>query len=307
MSAHHLLAELDQLVSEARNPRSMEIDLLSTPEILALMNDEDAGVPAAVAKVIPAIGQAVEAIVAAFQAGGRLIYVGAGTSARLGVLDASECPPTFSVSDRLVIGLIAGGERALTNAVEGAEDDPEEGKRNLRDVGLAASDVVVGIAVSGRTPYVLGALDYARDIGSTTVSLTCNPASALAMAADIAISPVVGPEILTGSTRLKSGTAQKLILNMLTTASMIRLGKIYQNLMVDLSISNGKLQARAIRIVAEAVGCSTESAEDHLEAGGGNVKLAILMALTGLDRRSACDRLKRANGFLRKAIEAARA
>lgn len=304
MSAQHLLAELQQLVSEARNPRSMNIDLLPTADILAVMNSEDAEVPGAVAKVIPQIAEAVDEIVRAFRSGGRLIYIGAGTSARLGVLDASECPPTFSVPDGMVVGLIAGGPKAILRAVEGAEDDAEEGRRTLEEIELSAKDVVVGIAVSGRTPYVIGALDYAKRIGATTVSLTCNPLSTLAEMADIAISPVVGPEVVTGSTRLKSGTAQKLVLNMLSTASMIRIGKTYENLMVDLNISNQKLHARAIRIIADAAGCPADAAESYLERSGNNVKLAILMALTGQDRADAEQALAKSDGFLRKALAA---
>lgn len=302
MSHQHLMAELEQLVSEARNPNSMLIDLLPTEEILRVMNREDALVPDAVARVIPQIAKAVDEIVRAFRNGGRLIYIGAGTSARLGVLDASECPPTFSVPEGMVVGLIAGGPRAILHAVEGAEDDVEEGKRNLEEIGLTARDIVVGIAVSGRTPYVVGALTHAHAIGAKTVSLTCNPTSTLAAMADIAISPVVGPEVVTGSTRLKSGTAQKLVLNMLTTASMIRIGKTYENLMVDLTISNQKLEARAVRIIAEATGCSTEVAERQLSLSGNNVKLAILMILTGLNAHDGEAALVRHDGFLRKAL-----
>ncbi|MGF9694220.1 N-acetylmuramic acid 6-phosphate etherase [Rhizobium sp. 0TCS1.26] len=302
MSHERLLSELDLLVSEARNPKSMDIDLLETGEILRVMNDEDRLVPLAVEKVIPQITLAVDEIVRAFRQGGRLIYSGAGTSARLGVLDASECPPTFSVPDDMVIGLIAGGPRALLKAVEGAEDDAGEGAQNLRDIGLTPKDVVVGIAVSGRTPYVLGALDYAKSIGATTVGLSCNPDSALATIADIAISPVVGPEVVTGSTRLKSGTAQKLVLNMLTTASMIRIGKTYENLMVDLAISNQKLHARAIRMIVQATGCAADVAEQALDDSGRNVKLAILMVVTGLPAGLAETALEKADGFLRKAI-----
>lgn len=302
MSHQHLMAELEQLVSEARNPNSMSIDLLPTQDILTVMNREDELVPAAVARVIPQIAKAVDEIVRAFREGGRLIYIGAGTSARLGVLDASECPPTFSVPEGMVVGLIAGGPKAILHAVEGAEDDVEEGKRNLQEIDLSAKDVVVGIAVSGRTPYVVGALTYAQSIGAKTISLTCNPQSTLADMADIAIAPVVGPEVVTGSTRLKSGTAQKLVLNMLTTASMIRIGKTYENLMVDLTISNKKLQARAIRIIAEATGCSADVAESHLAKSGNNVKLAILMILTGMDTPEAEAALARHDGFLRKAL-----
>lgn len=307
MSHQHLMAELEQLVSEARNPNSMSIDLLPSQEVLRIMNREDALVPDAVARVIPQIAMAVDEIVRAFREGGRLIYIGAGTSARLGVLDASECPPTFSVPEGMVIGLIAGGPKAILHAVEGAEDDTEEGKRNLQEISLSSKDVVVGIAVSGRTPYVVGALNYAQSIGAKTISLACNPHSTLADMADIAISPVVGPEVVTGSTRLKSGTAQKLVLNMLTTASMIRIGKTYENLMVDVTISNQKLHARAIRIIAEATGCAADVAEIHLAKSDNNVKLAILMILTGLEVAEAQAALLRHDGFLRKALAEAHA
>lgn len=299
-----LMAELGQLVSEARNPATMQIDLMSTPQILAAMNDEDAQVAGAVKQVLPAIGAAVDKIVEAFKAGGRLVYMGAGTSGRLGVLDASECPPTFGVPDTMVVGLIAGGDRALRYPIEGAEDDRNEGRSDLERIGVSAKDVVVGIAVSGRTPYVIGGLDYANQVGATTVALSCNPVSAIANIAQIAISPVVGPEALTGSTRLKSGTAQKLVLNMLTTASMIRIGKSYENLMVDLSVSNAKLAARATRILVEVADCTVEQAEHYLEAAGNNVKLAILMALTGLDASAAQTALADADGFLRRAAAA---
>ncbi|KKB08642.1 N-acetylmuramic acid 6-phosphate etherase [Devosia chinhatensis] len=301
MAKSTLIAELGQLVSEARNPDTMQIDLMSTPQILAAMNAQDALVAGAVEKVLPEIGMAVERIVDAFKAGGRLIYMGAGTSGRLGVLDASECPPTFGVPEGMVVGLIAGGDHALRHPIEGAEDDPSEGRSDLEKVGLTSKDVVVGIAVSGRTPYVIGGLDYARSVGATTAALSCNPGSAIARMADIAISPVVGPEALTGSTRLKSGTAQKLVLNMLTTASMIRIGKSYENLMVDVSVSNEKLAARAIRILVEVTDCAPEEAERYLEASRNNVKLAILMALTGMDADTAQSALANADGFLRRA------
>jgi N-acetylmuramic acid 6-phosphate etherase len=306
MSHEHLLAELKTLVSESRNPNSRTIDLLSTREILEVMNAEDAKVAGAVAKVIPEISCAVDETVRAFREGGRLIYVGAGTSARLGILDASECPPTFSVPEGMVVGLIAGGPKAIMHAVEGAEDDPDEGQRNLQDINLNEKDVVVGIAVSGRTPYVIGALDYARSLGCVTVSLTCNPKSTIAGMVDIPISPVVGPEVVTGSTRLKSGTAQKLVLNMLTTAAMIRMGKTYENLMVDLTISNRKLHVRAISIIAEATGCPSDVAETYLELSGNNVKLAILMLLTGLDAEAGRTALAASEGFLRQALDGAR-
>ncbi|KKB80856.1 N-acetylmuramic acid-6-phosphate etherase [Devosia soli] len=301
MAKRALMAELETLVSEARNPNTVDIDLMSTREILFSMNREDQNAPLAVQKVIPEIAQAVDRIVDAFRMGGRLIYFGAGTSGRLGVLDASECPPTFGVPPEMVVGIIAGGDRALRHPIEGAEDSPEEGRRDLERVNLEARDVAVGIAVSGRTPYVIGGLDYAKSIGATTVALSCNPDSTIARQADIAISPVVGPEAVTGSTRLKSGTAQKLVLNMLTTASMIRIGKTFQNLMVDLSVSNQKLEARAVRILVEVSGCTPEDAERYLAASGNSVKLAILMALTGMDKGAAERSLAGANGFLRRA------
>ncbi|MEF0941170.1 N-acetylmuramic acid 6-phosphate etherase [Rhizobium sp. BR 362] len=304
MTEQRLISELEQLVSEGRNPNTMHIDLLSTFDILREMNYEDQTVPAAVEKVIPAIAAAVNQIVAAFQKGGRLIYLGAGTSGRLGVLDASECPPTFSVPPSMVIGLIAGGPDALQRSIEGAEDDPEQGWQALQDIKLTGADVVVGIAVSGRTPYVIGGLNYAKSIGAATIALSCNANSVIARIADLAISPVVGPEILTGSTRLKSGTAQKLILNMLTTASMIRIGKSYQNLMVDVNASNKKLVARASRIVMQATGCTQEEARRVLDQTGNDVKLAILMEITGMGIEEARVALQNAGGFLRRAISA---
>jgi N-acetylmuramic acid 6-phosphate etherase len=299
-----LLSELDHLVSEGRNPRTMAIDLQPTSDILRAINDEDRLVPAAVERVIPEISAAVDRIVEAFGKGGRLVYLGAGTSGRLGVLDAAECPPTFGVPPGMVVGLIAGGADALVKATEGAEDDAQGGVLALQGIGLDRNDVVVGIAVSGRTPYVIGGLTYAREIGATTVALSCNPASTIAEIAEISIAPVVGPEVLTGSTRMKSGTAQKLVLNMLSTASMIRIGKIYQNLMVDLNPSNEKLVARAARIVMQATGCGEEQAVDALERADNDVKLAILMTATGLAVSEARSALHAAGGFLRKAIEA---
>ena len=297
------MGELDQLVSEERNPASLGIDQMSIPDVLTTINTEDRTVADAVARTIPEITLAVAAIVAAFNTGGRLVYMGAGTSGRLGVLDASECPPTFGVPAGMVVGLIAGGVGALLRAVEGAEDSPEGGETDLKAIDLTARDVVVGIAVSGRTPYVIGGLNYAKSIGAVTVALSCNPTSTIADIADIAISPVVGPEVLTGSTRLKSGTAQKLVLNMLTTASMIRIGKTYQNLMVDLHASNEKLLARAVRIVMQATDCQPQDAERVLELTGNDVKLAILVQLTGLEVGAARNALQSAGGFLRHAIE----
>lgn len=296
------MSELERLVSEDRNPRTIDIDLLPTIEVLRKINDEDKGVAAAVEKVIPEIAAAVDRIVSAFQKGARLVYVGAGTSGRLGVLDASECPPTFGVPEDMVVGLIAGGDDALVRSAEGAEDEPKQGVKALQDINLTADDVVVGIAVSGRTPYVIGGLTYAKQVGATTVALSCNPRSTIAGIADIAISPVVGPEVLTGSTRLKSGTAQKLVLNMLSTASMIRIGKSYQNLMVDLNPSNKKLVARAVRIVMQTTGCAAHQARQALDQTGNDVKLAILVTITGMGVEEARKTLANAGGFLRKAI-----
>ena len=277
---------------------------MSTTDILTTINREDRTVAEAVSRVIPEVAKAVDAIVATFARGGRLVYIGAGTSGRLGVLDASECPPTFGVPYGMVVGLIAGGPDALTNAAEGAEDNEAQGATDLDAIRFSSRDIVVGIAVSGRTPYVIGALDRAKALGATTIALTCNPDSAIAAMADIALSPVVGPEVLTGSTRLKSGTAQKLVLNMLTTASMIRIGKTYKNLMVDLIASNDKLLARAVRIVMQAAECSEDVAERALESTGNDVKLAILVILTGSSVAEARSALTASAGFLRRAIGA---
>jgi N-acetylmuramic acid 6-phosphate etherase len=299
-----LLSELEQLVSEERNPRTMGIDLMAPAEIVATINAEDRLVPEAVGKTLPQVALAVEQIVTAFGKGGRLIYIGAGTSGRLGVLDASECPPTFGVPPTMVVGVIAGGLGALVSAVEGAEDSAESGAADLRAIDLTNRDVVVGIAVSGRTPYVIGALNYAKSLGAVTVGLTCNPDSAIAGLADISIAPLVGAEVVTGSTRLKSGTAQKLVLNMLSTASMIRIGKTYENLMVDVRTSNAKLLARAVRIVMQATDCPEQVAEQALQRTGNDVKLAILTILTGQDVEAARAAMAGAGGFLRRALEA---
>lgn len=303
MTNDALIAALSHLVSEGRNPETMDIDLLPSSEIVKRINQQDQQVPLAVEKVLPEIAQAVDKITAAFKVGGRLIYMGAGTSGRLGVLDASECPPTFGVSDQMVIGLIAGGPEAILKAKEGAEDSLALGVEDLKSINFDENDVVVGIAASGRTPYVIGALEYANDIGATTVALSCNPDSPIADIAQIAISPIVGPEALTGSTRLKSGTAQKLVLNMLTTASMIRLGKSYQNLMVDVKATNKKLVARAARIVMQATDCDKSEATATLEQTDYDVKLAILMILTGMDVAEAKSKLDKQDGFLRKAVQ----
>jgi N-acetylmuramic acid 6-phosphate etherase len=297
-----LMSELERLISEERNPNTMGIDTLGTEEILRVINHEDRSVPDAVEKTIPEIARAVDRIVDAFSKGGRLIYVGAGTSGRLGVLDAAECPPTFSVPPDMVIGLIAGGADALVSATEGAEDAEEEGVAALKRIDLTAKDVVVGLAASGRTPYVLAALAYAKALGAATIALSCNPRSSIAQIAEIAILPIVGPEVLTGSTRMKSGTAQKLVLNMLTTASMIRIGKCYQNLMVDLKPTNMKLLARAARIVMQATGCTEEQAQKALTRTDNDVKLAILTTITGMHPDQARSALAEAGMVLRKAI-----
>lgn len=304
MTNDALLSALSHLISEGRNPDTMDIDLLSSLEIVQKLNQQDKLVPIAVEKVLPQIASAVDKITQAFRNGGRLIYMGAGTSGRLGVLDASECPPTFGVPSDMVIGLIAGGKPAMFAAQEGAEDSPELGRSELQAINFSQQDVLVGIAASGRTPYVIGGLEYASELGATTVAVSCNPSSEIAHIATIAISPVVGPEALTGSTRLKSGTAQKLVLNMLSTASMIRLGKSYQNLMVDVKASNKKLNTRAVRIVMQATDCSQETARRTLEQTGYEVKVSILMILTGLEPEQARVQLARQNGFLRQAVEA---
>ncbi|HHX8283073.1 TPA: N-acetylmuramic acid 6-phosphate etherase [Vibrio diabolicus] len=302
MTNDALIAALSHLVSEGRNPETMDIDLLPSFDIVQRLNQQDKLVPIAVEKVLPEIAQAVDKITEAFKIGGRLFYIGAGTSGRLGVLDASECPPTFGTDPEIVVGIIAGGKEAMFRAKEGAEDDPALGEQDLKENALTQRDVVVGIAASGRTPYVIGGLEYANELGATTVALSCNPDSPIADIADIAISPVVGPEALTGSTRLKSGTAQKLVLNMLTTASMIRLGKSYQNLMVDVKATNAKLVARAARIVMQATDCTNQEAKTALKETDYDAKLAILMILTGLDKESATEQLKAKQGYLRQVV-----
>ena len=302
MNKNALLQQLNQLITEQRNPNSMQLDSLSAQELVALINREDQQVALAVEKCLPQIASAVEKIIAAFEHGGRLVYVGAGTSGRLGVLDASECPPTYGVKPEMVVGLIAGGDHALRHPIEGAEDNVQQGQADLEEISFSAQDVLVGIAASGRTPYVLGALNYAKQLGATTVSIASNPNSKMAEVADIAIETVVGPEVLTGSSRMKSGTAQKLVLNMLTTASMVLIGKCYQNLMVDVEASNQKLKARALKIVMDATECDKDAAADVLSKAKGQVKLAILMQLSGLDAFEAQSLLDKSNGKLRQAL-----
>ncbi|MDZ4686065.1 MAG: N-acetylmuramic acid 6-phosphate etherase [Planctomycetaceae bacterium] len=289
--------------TEARNPASERIDTLSALEIVRLMNAEDAKVPEAVGRVAGEIAKAVEIIADRLRRGGRLIYFGAGTSGRLGVLDATECPPTFSTPPEQVVGLIAGGYTALTRAVEGAEDHPEFAVEDLKQIQLSAADVVVGIATSGRTPYVIGGLEYARQLGAYAIGLACNDGSALAAAADLMLTPVVGPEVVSGSTRLKAGTATKLVLNMLTTGAMVRLGKTYGNLMVDLRATNVKLVARSRRIVAMLTGLSEADAEVQLANCQGELKTAIVAARRGVSPEVARQLLRDANGQLRGALD----
>src|SRR5258707_8658831 len=290
--------------SEQRNRASKNLDRMTGREIVRLMNREDRKVAVAVKRELPAIARAVDAIVGAIRKGGRLIYVGAGSSGRMGVLDAAECPPTFGTSPKLVVALIAGGRRAITRAVEGAEDSERNGARDLRAVQLTGRDVVVGIAASGTTPYVVGALKYARRQGAMTVAVTSNLRMPVGRLAKIVIAPEVGPEVLTGSTRLKAGTSQKMVLNMLSTAAMARLGHVYENLMIDVVITNEKVAERALRILAEASGKSVSAAEHALRAGGHDLRVALVMLKRGVVAREAKKRLKGGRGELRKAPRA---
>jgi N-acetylmuramic acid 6-phosphate etherase len=293
---------LTGLTTEQRHPASQHLDQLPTLDVLALMNAADAEVPAAVAQEIPRIGLAVDAIAAALERGGHLVYIGAGTSGRLGVLDASECPPTFNVPKDLVRGILAGGETALTQASEASEDDPEAGARDLMAAGLGSGDVLIGIAASGRTPYVLGAVAMARELGAVTCGISCTPNSELSRAVDFPIEPVPGPEILTGSTRLRAGTATKLVLNMITTAVMIRLGYVYGNLMVNVQPTNRKLEDRARRIIQSAAGVSCARAAELLEQAGKSVPVAIVMQKRGIDRQEAERLLAAARGRISEAL-----
>ncbi|CFR21732.1 N-acetylmuramic acid 6-phosphate etherase [Yersinia kristensenii] len=294
---------LSSMVTESRNPASAQIDTLSTLEILKVINHEDKKVPFAVGEKLPEIAQAVSLIAEAFVLGGRLIYCGAGTSGRLGILDASECPPTYGTPRDMVIGLIAGGNTAILQAVENAEDSREMGEQDLLNLNFNARDVLVGIAASGRTPYVLGAMAYARRVGASVVAISCNQNSEMGNAADIAIEPLVGPEVVTGSSRMKAGTAQKLILNMLTTGAMIRSGKVYSNLMVDVEATNAKLVQRQVDIVVQATECSPEDAQEALNECNRHCKTAIMMILSGMSAEEAADILKKNKGFIRKALQ----
>ena len=296
---------LGQLTTEARNPLTQDMDNLSALEIVKVMNAEDEKVAVAVREVSEAVAQAIDVIADRLSNGGRLIYVGAGTSGRLGVLDAVECPPTFNTDPEMVIGLIAGGPQGLLQAVEGAEDSREMGRRDLQLLELSDLDVVVGIAASGRTPFVIGALDYARETGAFTIGFSCNQNAELSGHADLSIIPLVGPEVLSGSTRLKAGTATKMVLNMLTTGAMVRMGKTYSNLMVDLRATNSKLVERATRIVAAAASCTLIEAGDLLARCDGEVKTAIVSHKTGGSPDEARARLKSADGYLRQALDPA--
>jgi len=293
----------DELLTEQRNPASERIDALPIAQALAIINAEDANVAGAVGREIPRIARAVEAISARMERGGCLFYIGSGTSGRLGVLDAVECPPTFNVSPEQVQGIIAGGEAALARATEESEDDPALGAADVDAHGFSAADVLVGIAASGRTPYVLGAVARARQLGALTVGISCTPGSDLSKAVEIAIEPLTGPEVITGSTRMKAGTAIKLVLNMLSTAVMIRLGHVYGNLMVNVQPKNQKLRERALRIVAQVGAVDRERAAELLEASGGTVKTAIVMARLGIAREEAEERLRVAQGRIAEALK----
>lgn len=294
---------LEKLTTESRNENTLNIDKVSTLEMVKIINNEDKKVAFAVENELGNIAKAIDGIVERINKGGRLIYIGAGTSGRLGILDASECPPTYGVSEELVQGIIAGGKEAIFRAKEGAEDSKELAITDLKDKSLSENDIVVGLAASGRTPYVIGGLKYANDIGALTISVTCNGDSEVSKVAQISIAPVVGAEVVTGSTRLKAGTAQKLVLNMLSTGTMIKLGKVYGNLMVDVKATNEKLVERAKRIVCEATGVERGQAEETLKETNFDVKLAIFMVLSGLNINEAKERLSQNKGYIAKAME----
>ncbi|MBO4424542.1 MAG: N-acetylmuramic acid 6-phosphate etherase [Spirochaetales bacterium] len=296
------MIDLRGMMTESRNPESMNLDEMTALEIVSVMNSEDMKVPQAINSQLPMIAQAVDCCVSGIRRGGRIIYIGAGTSGRLGIVDASECPPTFGVSPDIVVGLMAGGMKAMVKAVEGAEDSLELCAEDLKKLNLKKEDTVVGIAASGRTPYVIGGLEYANSLGCNTVSVACNANSAIGKVAKVKIEVVVGPEVLTGSTRLKAGTAQKLVLNMISTATMIRLGKCYQNLMVDVVQSNAKLRVRAQNIVIDATGVNRDTAIDVLEKAGGSVKTAIVMILASCSCEEAQKRLEASEGHVRQAV-----
>jgi N-acetylmuramic acid 6-phosphate etherase len=294
---------LERLTTEQRNNKTQNLDEMTTKEILQVMNEEDQTVAIAVSKELEHIERLVQKVIASFRQGGRLIYMGAGTSGRLGILDAVECPPTFGTEKEMVQGLIAGGLEAFTNAVEGAEDNEELAVKDLQSIGLTAKDTVIGIAASGRTPYVISGLRYAKQIGATTGSIACNKGAEISKYADVSVEVETGPEILTGSTRLKAGTAQKMVLNMISTASMIGIGKVYKNLMVDVQATNFKLKERAKRIIMEATDVDDKTAARYYEAARGHVKTAIVMILLQCSYEEAAERLQKANGFVRQALQ----
>ena len=296
------MIDLTKLVTETRNPNTMELDRMTPLELVSVMNQEDLNVVAGVKEVLPQVAQVIEWAVSSLEAGGRIVYFGAGTSGRLGVLDAVECPPTFGVSPDVVVGLIAGGEKAFVRAVEGAEDSLGLCEEELKKIGLNKNDIAIGIAASGRTPYVIGGLRYARSLGCKTVAIACNKGSEVGKEAELAIEPSCGPEVLTGSTRLKAGTAQKMILNMISTGSMVGVGKAYQNLMVDVQQTNKKLVVRAQNITMAATGCTREEAARALEQADGNAKLAIVMLLTQMPVEEAKAKLEVAHGHVRGAL-----
>jgi N-acetylmuramic acid 6-phosphate etherase len=290
------------LATEQRNPRTLDLDTLDVPGILERISAEDRTVAEAVARELPHVARAVELVVESFRAGGRLIYVGAGTSGRLGVLDASECPPTFGSDPKTVVGVIAGGRQALVGAVEGAEDRAEDGRRAVEEQHVGPHDTVIGLAASRRTPFAVAALERAHELGARTAMITCTPRAELTLQVDVAICPEVGPEALMGSTRMKCGTAQKLVLNMISTAAFIRMGKVYENMMVDLMATSRKLVERSRRTVMIVAGADYEDASRAIEAAGGSVKTAIVMLRLGCAREEAEDRLRRADGFVRRAL-----
>lgn len=297
------MVELQKIATEQRNPNTTHIDTLPTLEMVRLINQEDQKVALAVAQVAPEIARAIDVITRQLSQGGRLFYAGCGTSGRLGILDAVECPPTYSTDPELVQAIIAGGYPAIFRAVEGAEDDFDLGRRDLQERGFAPQDVLVGLAASGRTPYVLGAMSYARELGAAVIAVTCCPGSEVDRMADIGIAPTPGPEVITGSTRMKSGTAQKMVLNMLSTGTMIKLGKVYGNLMVDVKPSNEKLIRRCVTIVREAVGCEEDQAVSALEACGYRPKVAIVMLLKKIDAEQARELLEQAQGRIARVVE----
>lgn len=300
------MIELKKLDTEKRNERTAHIDEMSTLDMLAVINEEDHRVAEAVKQVLPEIAQTVDMVYEKLRTGGRLVYCGAGTSGRLGVLDAVECPPTYGVDHGLVVGLIAGGEGAIFKAVEGAEDRQDLGEADLKKIGFSKKDILVGIAASGRTPYVIGAMDYARSTGAPVACVVCSRNSEMSRHADVCIAPIPGPEVITGSSRMKSGSAQKMVLNMISTGAMVKLGKVYGNLMVDVKCSNEKLHQRAVNIVCEATGENQETARKALQDSGFSCKTAIIMLLTGVDADEAREALERADGRIARAISGGR-